>query len=465
MDLAITAIITAVISAGLVWFITTRQLHTLRAALGAQREQVARAEANLAAATSALGEQRTRMARTETNLEAVTIALGMQRERATRAETALEAANSAHADKLAALNDAEQRLHDSFTRLSGEALKASSAQFLQLAEERMLRQQQTAQSDLSSLVTPLRDTLSRQEQQVKLLEEARQRDYGSLDALLKAMQQSQDALQSETGRLVSALSKPQVRGRWGELQLKRLVELAGMQDHCDFEEQVTITSADGGSQRVDMVIRLPNQRCIVIDAKMALGAFEDALHADESQRPERLRHYANQVRGHVDTMAKRAYHKALPGAYEFTVIFIPGELFYHAALEYDHALLDYALEKSILLASPNTLIALLKSAVMGWREAQLATDARKIQQLGAEVYERLNVVVKHLTALGKNLSQSVTAYNGAVGSIESRLLVSARRMRGMGIGSADLPELAALDVLPNAFSQPELLGDSAASEP
>jgi len=407
--------------------------------------------------------QAARATRAEAALATATTALAAQCERATRAEAALEAATTAHADKIVTLQDAEQRLRDTFANLSGAALQASSAQFLQLAEERLQRQQHVVASDLSSLVAPLLDTLSRQEQQVKVLEEARQKDYGSLDALIREMRQGQRELQGETSRLVSALSKPQVRGRWGELQLKRLVELAGMQSHCDFDEQVTVSGSDG-PQRLDMVVRLPNRRCIVIDSKMALGAFDDALQADESQRPERLKLYAGQVRGHVDAMAKRAYHTSIEGAYAFTVIFIPGELFYHAALEYDHGLLDHAIGKGIILASPNTLIALLKSAAMGWREEQITTDARKIQQIGVEVYERLHGVVKHLTTLGKNLNQSVAAYNSAVGSIESRLLVSARRMHGMGVGSTELPALAALDVLPNAFSQPELLAEVSAPE-
>lgn len=379
------------------------------------------------------------------------------REQAIRAEAALEAANRAHAEKIAALQDAEQRLRDSFASLSSEALQASSAQFLQLAEERLQRQQQAARSDLTSLVEPLRETLTRQELQVKALEEARQTAYGGLDALLKEMRLGQSALQSETSRLVNALGRPQVRGRWGELQLERLVELAGMQNHCDFGEQVTISTAEG-QQRLDMLVRLPNQRCIVIDAKVPMGAFDDALQADDSQRPERLKIYARQVRDHIDAMAKRAYHRSVEGAYEFTVIFIPGELFYHAALEYDHGLIDYALGKSIILASPNTLIALLKSAALGWKEAQLASEARKIQQIGSELYERLGTVIGHLSRLGRNLTQSVGAYNDAVGSIESRLLSSARKMHAMGVGKTELPELDGLGETVRAFSQPELLG-------
>lgn len=429
------AISSTALAAIITWLIAGRRLHAERTLLTEQRERTTRGEAALELAQAALADQR---------------------ERAARAESALETAQAAHSEKIAALQDAEQRLRDAFASLSGDALKASSEQFLRLAEERMQRQQQAAKSDLTGLVEPLRETLARQEQQVRALEDARQTAYGSLNALLNEMRQGQSSLQSETGRLVNALGRPQVRGRWGELQLERLVELAGMQAHCDFGEQVTITS-DSGQQRLDMLVRLPNQRCIVIDAKVPMGAFDDALQVDDSQRPERLKLYARQVRDHIDAMAKRAYHKSVDGAYEFTVIFIPGELFYHAALEYDHTLLDYALGKGVILASPNTLIALLKSAAMGWRETQLAADARKIQQIGAEVYERLNTVVVHLSKLGKNLTQSVDAYNAAVGSIESRLLASARRMHGMGVGSAELPEIPSLGETVRAFSQPELL--------
>jgi DNA recombination protein RmuC len=435
-------------------------LETTQAALTEQRERTARAESALDAVQASLAEHRTRAAQEQViltaSLEAAQAALAEQCAHTARAETALETAQAAHAEKIAALQDAEQRLRDTFASLSSDALKASSEHFLRLAEERIQRHQQAAKTDLTGLVEPLRETLVRQEQQVRALEEARQTAYGSLDALLKEMRQGQSALQSETGRLVNALGRPQLRGRWGELQLERLVELAGMQAHCDFGTQVTVTG-DEGQQRLDMLVRLPNQRCIVIDAKVPVGAFDDALQVDERQRPERLKIYARQVRDHIDTMAKRGYHKVVEGAYEFTVIFIPGELFYHAALEYDHTLLDYALGKGVVLASPNTLIALLKSAAMGWREAQIAADARKIQQLGAEVYERLGTVAGHLSKLGKSLTQSVDAYNASVGSIENRLLASARRMHSMGIGTAPPPDLTLVSETVRLFSQPELL--------
>ncbi|MBX0331541.1 DNA recombination protein RmuC [Oscillochloris sp. ZM17-4] len=384
-----------------------------------------------------------------------------ERERAIRAETALEAANRAHAEKIGALQDAEQRMRDAFASLSGEALKASNEQFLQLAEERMQRQQQAAKSDLTSLVEPLRETLTRQEQQVKALEEARQAAYGGLDEVLRGLRQDQQSLRTQTDALTQSLRNPKVRGRWGEIQLRRLIELAGMLNHCDFEEQQSTTDADQKRQRPDLLVQLPNQRQIIVDAKVPLDRFLDALEAPEDQRSELFRQHARSIRGHVDEMAKRAYHKQFSAAHEFTVIFIPGEVFYQVALEHDHELLEYALTKNIILASPNTLIAVLKSAAMGWKETQLAADAQKIQQIGAEVYDRLNIVAGHLGKLGKNLTQSVSAYNDTVGSIESRLLASARKMHTMGVGNADLPEIASLGDTVRAISQPELLGEPA----
>ena len=393
---------------------------------------------------------------------AVSGLLTEQRERAIRAEAALEAAQTAHTEKIAALQDAEQRLRDSFANLSNEALRASSEQFLQLAEERMQRQQQTAKSDLSGLVEPLRETLSRQEQQVRALEQARQESYGGLDMLLKELRQDQQNLRAQTDALTQSLRNPRVRGRWGEIQLRRLIELAGMLDHCDFQEQFSVTDADQKRQRPDLLVRLPNQRQIIVDAKVPLERFLDALEAVEERRSELLREHAKSVRSHVDEMARRAYHKQLTNAHDFTVIFIPGEVFFQTALEHDHELLEYAFSKGVIIASPNTLMAVLKASAMGWREIQLAADARKIQQIGTEVYVRLIKVVEQLTKLGKNLNQSVDAYNSVVGSIESRVLVSARKMQAMGVSDEEIPSLDQLPSTVRVFSQPELLGGHSA---
>lgn len=375
-----------------------------------------------------------------------------ERERAIRAESALEAAHHAHTQQVAMLHDAEQRVRDTFANLSNEALKASSTQFLQLAEEHLQRHQQTAKSDLSSLVEPLRNTLTRQEQHVKALEEARQIAYGSLDELLRGLRQDQQSLRTQTDTLARSLRNPQVRGRWGEIQLRRLIELAGMLNHCDFTEQATVSDPDRKHQRPDLYVSLPNKRGIIVDAKVPLERFLDAMEAPEPEREQYFREHARSIRNHVDEMAKRAYHKQFNDAHEFTVIFIPGEVFYQTALEYDHELLEYALRKDIILASPNTLIAVLKSAAMGWKETQLAADAHKIQETGREIYARMETVVEHMRKLGRNLTQSIEAYNTTVGSIEGRLLVSARKMHAQGIGSNELPELPPLHTAVRAIT-------------
>lgn len=388
-------------------------------------------------------------------LNAERAALNEQREQRARAEITLQTVQAAHAEQMAALQNADQRMREAFTSLSNDALRASSEQFLQLAEERMQRQQQATKSDLNGLVEPLRETLSRQAEQVRVLEANRQNAYGSLDTLLKELRQDQLNLRTQTETLAQSLRNPRVRGQWGEIQLRRLIELTGMLEHCDFTEQQRVTG-DEKRLRPDLIVHLPGRRQVVVDAKVPLERFLDALEAAEPERSERLREYARSVRGHVDEMARRAYHEHVPNAHEFTVIFLPGEVFYQTALEFDHQLLEHSFAKGVIIASPSTLIALLKSAAMGWREAQLADEAHKIQQLGAELYDRLNTVAGHISKLGKSLEQSVKTYNQLVGSTESRLLASARRMHDMGIGTNDLPELVSLSETARVFSRAEL---------
>ena len=301
----------------------------------------------------------------------------------------------------------QQQLRDVFANLSSEALQQNNERFLQLAQERMERQDQVAKSGLQSLIDPLRNALEQQQESLKTMEQARQNAYGGVESLLKAMQEGQKGLQAETGKLVQALSKPSVRGQWGEVQLQRVVEMAGMREHCDFVQQQTSTN-DEKQQRPDMIVKLPNKRNIVVDSKMPFTAYFDAMEATEEQaRVAKLKEHARHVREHVKAMKKRAYHEAIDGAHDFTVLFIPGEAFYHAALEHDHNLLEDAFNQGIILVSPVGLLALLKTVATGWREERLTEDARKIQELGNEMYKRLKVVTGHLSRLGKSLNESV----------------------------------------------------------
>jgi DNA recombination protein RmuC len=354
------------------------------------------------------------------------------------------------------MQDAEQRLRDVFASLSSSALQASTDQFLKLAQERMDRQQQAVTGDLNRLVEPLRASLERQEQQVRELERSRQAAYGSLTTLLTDLRQDQQALRTQTDNLIQSLRNPRVRGRWGEFQLRKLVELAGMVDYCDFTEQQSITADNERRQRPDMVVRLPNDRQIIVDAKVPLDRFLTALEATEDQRGALFRDHAQTIRKHVDETTKRAYYKQMPGAHEFTVIFIPGELFYHTALEHDHELLDYAFARNVIIAGPGTLIAVLKSAALGWREASLSREARKIQEEGRKVYESRGKVTEHLSRIGSGLGTAVKGYNDAVGSIEERLLPRARRPHELQMSEKPPAEIVSVSAELRTFRCQEL---------
>jgi DNA recombination protein RmuC len=386
--------------------------------------------------------------------------LAAQRERAVRAEAALEAAQTAHADKLATLQDAQQQLRDTFASLSSAALKDNNEQFLQLAQERLGSHQQTAKNDLSALVNPLREALDRQEKQTLDIERIREQSYGSLTTLLDGLRQDQLNLRSQTDILSQSLRNPRVRGRWGEIQLRRLIELAGMLNHCDFEEQQSATDADQKRQRPDLIVQLPNGRQIIVDAKVPLDRFIDAMEAAEEQRADLFRNHAKAVRGHIDEMVRRAYHKQFDRAHEFTVIFIPGEVFYQTALEYDHELLEYGLGKNIIIASPNTLIAVLKSAALGWREVALSKEARTIQEEGRKLYESLSTLAEHLNKIGKGLSDAAKSYNSAIGSIEERMLPRARKLHELKLGAEEPTDLRTIESDLRVFSKPELVAAS-----
>lgn len=377
-------------------------------------------------------------------------------ERAIRAETTLEAERAGHAATTTALQNAEHHLRESFAQLSNDALKTSTEQFLTLAHERLERQHQAARSDLTTLLDPLRTTLDQQRDHIATLEQRRERAYGSMDTAIADLKEGQRQLTHETNNLVKALSKPQVRGRWGEIQLRRVIEMAGMLEHCDFDTQVSTTTADA-TTRPDMIVRLPNDRQIIIDSKVPLTAFLEALDASDEQRADHFRRHARQVRQHIETMSKRNYPASFPEAYDFTVIFIPGETLYQTALEYDADLLDDAFNKSIILASPNTLIALLKAAAFGWRETRLAAETQTIRAEGEKIYRALSTIAEHLSKLGASLGKATNAYNSLIGSVETRLLPPARKMNELGIQETkSIPELTSIEISARPIVRAEL---------
>ncbi len=357
-------------------------------------------------------------------------------------------------EKLQLLNQAGDEMRAQFESLAARALQNNNANFLDLAKATLERQQSDAKGELEkreqavkTLVEPITQSLKQVDEQVRALEKERAHAYGTLSTQVASMMETQKALQTETGNLVKALREPQARGRWGEVQLRRVIEMAGMTEHCDFDEQVTVTSEDRRI-RSDVVVRLPGDKQVIIDSKAPIVAYLEALEAtDEPTRNARLLQHARQVKAHIDGLGSKRYWQQFEATPEFVVLFLPGEVFFRAAMDADPELIEYGVAQKVIIASPTTLIALLKAVAYGWNQKNLAESARKISEAGKTLYERLCAMTRHLEDLGKKLDSATNSYNAAVGSMQKRVFPVARKFAELdkSLEAEELPDLEPLE--------------------
>jgi DNA recombination protein RmuC len=383
--------------------------------------------------------------------------------------TRLAEERKAAAEKIALLNNAQEQLKDAFKALSADALASNNQSFLELARATLEKFQEGAKGDLESrrqavdeLVRPLRESLEKVDGKIGELEKARVAAYSELTAQVKGLIENHlPALRNEAANLSRALRQPAVRGRWGEIQLKRVVEMAGMLDHCDFYEQESRATEDG-RLRPDLIVRLPGGKNIVVDSKVPLSAYLDAMEtdaADDEWREKLLADHARQVREHMVALGRKSYWEQFHPAPEFVVLFLPGEMFFSAALQHDPELIEFGVGERVIPATPTTLIALLRSVAYGWRQEAIAKHAQAVADLGRQLHERIATLASHWSEVGGRLDKAVEAYNRSVATLESRVLVSARRFRDLKVSPEDMEieALAPVEHETRALQAPELL--------
>jgi len=396
------------------------------------------------------------------------------REESVQLRAALEGERRAAQERKDSFKQAAEELSEKFKALSRDALKDNNQSFLDLAHSTLQKFQETAKGDLElkqkaidELVRPLRESLEKVDGKIGEMEKARAGAYSELREQVKTLATSQAQLQAETGNLVNALRAPNVRGRWGEIQLRRVVELAGMVQYCDFVEQETVVTSDGRI-RPDVIIRLPGNRTIVIDAKVPFDAFYESIATkDDVVRSARLKDHARLVRTHIGNLSKKSYWEAVQPTPEFVLLFLPGETFYSAALEIDPKLIEDGVDQGVIIATPTTLIALLKAVSYGWRQEQMATNAHEVSKLGKDLYDRLRTFTGYFADIGRGLDRALDSYNKGVGSLEARVLVTARKFKERGaIAGEEIDVLEPIDKLARPLSLDEggLFPDLVAAE-
>jgi len=376
-------------------------------------------------------------------------------------------------EKLALLEDAKRQLTDAFRALAAEALKSSNTSFLELAKTQLEKYQEGARGDLEKrqtaideMVKPVKESLGKVDAKLQELEKGRIDAYRGLTEQVRSLSETQRDLRAETANLVKALRRPQARGRWGEIQLRRVVEMAGMLEHCDFVEQQS-TDTDNGRLRPDMIVKLPGRKNIVVDSKAPLEAYLEAIEAtDDAIRAAKFKDHARQVRNHITALGRKAYFEQFDFTPEFVVLFLPGEVFFSAALENDPELIELGVSQNVIVATPTTLIALLRAVAYGWRQEALADNAKAISELGQELYKRLSALARHFQKVGSGLTTAIVAYNNAVGALESRVLVSARRFKEYGAtsGAAEIEEAKPIETTSRLLQSSELLASDEATE-
>ncbi len=425
----LTEIITAFLGIFLGWLIThliaKGKLSSAAERLKSEVRRAADIDARLARASSE-GNQHEKEAQTFRN-------------ELTEIRARLDTEMKAATEKQALLERAETKLSDTFKALSADALRSSSEQFLQLAKSSLSVQTEEAKGDIEkrkiaieTLVKPVAESLGKFEQRIGEIEKAREGAYSELKEQVRALGEGQLGLQRETSSLVKALRQPTGRGQWGEMQLRRVVELAGMQEHCDFETQHSTTTDEGKKLRPDLIVKLPGGKTIVVDSKTPMDAYLDALEAnDDTIREEALHRHARQVRTHIQQLSSKNYTAQFAQTPEFTVLFLPSESFFSAALQSDPGLIERGVDQGVILATPTTLIALLRAVSYGWRQESIAENAREISELGRTLHERLSKLTDHFSKLGRSLSSAVENYNSAIGSFETRVLTTARKFEDL----------------------------------